>query len=80
MSLVLLRLEFTTCLIEIACTSLLLTNLDPLLYKILDRISDIRVRLEAIICEELPSLWEITYHLKIIWRDRDGELDIYRIK
>ena len=70
--LVLIHLEFIIRFIESACTSLLLTNLDPILYKKLGGISDIHVILEAIICEELPPLWEITNHLEIIWRYRDG--------
>ena len=37
-----------------------------------EALSDIHVRLEAIICEELPPLLEITNHLKIIWRDIYG--------
>ena len=49
---VLIYLEFIIHLIESAFTSLLLTNLDPLLCKIIKGISDIHVRLEAIICEE----------------------------
>ena len=49
LSLVLLRLEFIIRLIESTCTSLLLTNLDPLLYKSFEGICDIQVRLEAII-------------------------------
>ena len=70
--LVLLHLEFIIRLIESACTSLLLTNLDPLLCKIFDGISDIHVRLEAIVCEERQLLWEITNNLKRILRDRYG--------
>ena len=52
LSLVLLHLEFIICLIESACTSLLLANLDPLFCKKYESISDIHMRLEAIICEE----------------------------
>ena len=74
--LVLLRLEFTIRLTKSACPSLLITNLDPILYNFFEAPSDIHVRLEAIICEECPPLREITYHLQIIWRDRNGELDI----
>ena len=49
--LVLICLGFIIHLIESACTSLLLTNLDPLLCKNFKGISDIHMRLEAIICE-----------------------------
>ena len=52
LSLFLLHLKFIIRLIESACTSLLLTNLDPLLCKSFKGISDINVRLEAIIYEE----------------------------
>ena len=51
-SLVLLHLEFIIRLIEIVCTSLLFTNLDHLLCRKIDGISDIHVILESIICEE----------------------------
>ena len=76
LDLVLLYLEFIMHLIESACTILLLTNLNYVLYNFFEGISDIQMRLLSIICEELPPLWEITNHLKIIWRDRGGELDI----
>ena len=65
---------------EIYCTNLLFPNLDPLICKNLQDFSDINVKLESIICEGLSPLREITYHLKIICRDRDGELETYRIK
>ena len=76
MSLVLICLKFIICLIESACTSLLLPNLNPLLCKILDSLREIHVRLEAIIFEEFPPPRVITYHLQIIWRDINGEYDI----
>ena len=37
--------------------------------------SDIYVRLESIICKKGPPLWEVTYHLQIIWRNIGVELD-----
>ena len=49
LSLVLVRMEFTIHFIESARTSLLFTNLDPLLFKTFQVISYIHVRLEAII-------------------------------
>ena len=73
--LVLLRLEFIIGLVESDCPSLLLPNPDHLLYKVFDAFSDIDVRLESIICEEGPQLWEVTNHLQIIWRNRGVELD-----
>ena len=51
LSIVLLCLEFTIRMIESACTSLHLTNLDPLLCKKIEVSSDIHVRLEVVICE-----------------------------
>ena len=51
LNLFLLRLEVVIRLIETACTSLLLPNLGPLLYKMFEGISDINVILESIICE-----------------------------
>ena len=51
LSLVLIRLDFIIHLIESAFTSLLLTNPDTLLRKLLEAFSDIDVRLEAITCE-----------------------------
>ena len=76
LSLVLICLEFIIHLIESACTRLLLTILEPLLCKYFEALCEINVRVEAIICEKLPPLMEITYHLRIIWRDRYGKLDI----
>ena len=66
-SLVLLCLEFIIGLIERACPSLLLPNPDTLLCKSFEAFSEIGVRLESIICEEGPPLWEVTDHLKRIW-------------
>ena len=47
----LIRLEFIIRLIESACPILLLPNLDTLLWKNSEALSEIYVRLEAIICE-----------------------------
>ena len=49
LSRVLLCLEFIIRLIESTCNSLLPTNLEPLLCKKIEGISDIHMRLEAII-------------------------------
>ena len=76
--LVLLRLEFIIGLIESACPSLLLPNPDPLLCNFFEAFSDIDVRLESIICEEGPPLWEVTNNLQRIWRKRVVELDKQR--
>ena len=76
LSLVLLLLECIIRLIENACTSLFLTNPDPILCKKFKDISYIHMRLEAIMCEEWPPLREIRNHLKIIWRYRDRSLYI----
>ena len=51
LSLVPIFLEFIIHLIESACPSVLLPNLDPLLCKKIKALSDIHVRLEDIICE-----------------------------
>ena len=69
---VLIYLEFIICFIEIACLSLLLSDLDPLLCKNFKYLSGIYVRTEAIEFDECPSLREITYHLQIIFSDRYG--------
>ena len=74
LSLVLLRLEFIIGLIESACTNLLLPNPDPLLCKIFEAFSEIDVRLESIICEEGPPLWEVMNHQQRIWRNIGVEL------
>ena len=74
MSLVLLHLEFIIGLIESACISLLLPNPDPLLCKIFEAFSEIYVRLESIICEEGPPLWEFTNHLQRIWSNIGVEI------
>ena len=50
--LVLIHLKFIMRLVESTCTILLLPNLDRLLCKKNAALSDINVRLEAIICEE----------------------------
>ena len=63
-------------LIKSTCPSLLITNLDHILCKNFKAFSEIHVRLEDIICEEFPPLREITYNLKIMLRDIDGDLDI----
>ena len=76
----LLSLEFITGLIESACPSLLLPNPDPILCKISEAFSDIDMRLESIIYEEGPPLWEVMNHLQIMMRNRGVELDKYRIK
>ena len=76
LSLVLLRLEFIICLIESACTSPPLPNLDTILCKKIEAFSDIHVVLEAILFEEFPPLREFTYNVQIIWRDIYVELDI----
>ena len=76
MKLVLISLVFIISLIEIACTSILINNLDPLFCKNFEILSDIHVILEATIREKLPPLREITYQLQIIWSYRDGVLDI----
>ena len=76
LSLVLICLGFIMRLIESTCPSLYLTNLDLLLYKRTEGTGKIHARLEASICVEFPSLWEIASFLKLIWRDIDGELDI----
>ena len=55
--LVLLCLEFIIYLIESTCTSLILINLDTLLWNVFESISEIHVKLEAIICEEWPPIW-----------------------
>ena len=47
--LVLIFLELIICLIESACTGLLLNNLDTLLCKKIEGISDIHVIIEAIV-------------------------------
>ena len=73
--LVLLRLEFIICSIESACSSLLLSKPDPLLCKHFKALSNIDVRLESIICEEGPPLWEVKNHLQRIWSNRGVELD-----
>ena len=73
--LVLLRLEFIIGLVESDCPSLLLPNPDHLLRKLFADFSDIDVRLESIICEEGPPLWEVTDHLQRIWRNIGVELD-----
>ena len=52
LSRVLICMEFIIQLTESACPSFLLNNLDPFLCKISEDISDINVRLEAIIFEE----------------------------
>ena len=74
LSLVLIILEFTIGLIESACPSLLLPNPYPLLLNFFEALIDIDVRLESIICEEGPPLWEVMNHLHIIWRDISVEL------
>ena len=80
LSLVLNILECIIHLIESAYTSLILPNLDRLICNNLEALSEIDVRLEAIIGEECPQLIKITYHMQIIWRDRYGELYTKRIK
>ena len=55
--LVLICLEFIIRLIESACPSLFFPNPDPLLRTFFGAFSDIDVRLEAIIREEVPPLW-----------------------
>ena len=69
--LVLLCLEFIVRLIESACPSLLFSNHDPLLRKKYAAFSDIAVRLDSILREEGPPLWEVTTNLQIIRRNRD---------
>ena len=71
----LFRLEFIIGSVESACPGLLPPNPDPLLRKLSYAFSYIYVRLESIICEEGPPLWEVTNHLHILWRNRDVELD-----
>ena len=71
--------EFIIGLIESACPSLLLPNPDPLLCKTIVAFSDIDVRLESIIYEEGPPLWEVANHLQRTWRNRGVELDKNRI-
>ena len=71
LSLILLCLEFILGLIESACPSLLLPNPDSLLCKKNEAFSEIDVRPESIICDEVPPLWEFTNHLQRIWRNRD---------
>ena len=56
LSLVLLRLEFIIGLIESACLSLLLPNIQPLLCKFFKALSDIDVILESGIYKEGPPL------------------------
>ena len=73
----LIRLERIIQLIESACPSLLLLTLDPLHCKKFEALSDINVRIEAIICGECPPLRKITYHLQIIL-GTETESYIYR--
>ena len=75
LSLVLLCLEFIIVLIEIDCPRFLFPNPYPLPWKISEAFSDINMRLQSIICEEGPPLWEVTNHLQIIWRNSGVELD-----
>ena len=75
LSLFLIHLEFIIGLVESACPSLLLPNPDPFICKKIEAFSDIDVRLESIICEEGPPLWEVTNNLQIIWSNRGVELD-----
>ena len=79
-SLFLICLEFIIVLIESACASFLLPNPDPLLYKIFEAFNDIDVRLESIICEEVPPFWEVMNLRQEICRGGGVELDKYRIK
>ena len=50
-----------------------------ILCKKIEAFSDNDVRLESIICEEGPPLWEVTDHLQRIFRNIGVELDKNRI-
>ena len=51
LNLVLTHLEFITQLIDTSCPILIISNIDPLLYKHVEAFSDIHLVIEAIICE-----------------------------
>ena len=70
---------FNIGFVESSYTSLLLPNHDPLLLKLFEAISDIYMRLEFIICENILPLREVTNNMQRNLRDGDVELDKYRI-
>ena len=64
---VLIHLELIIWLIGSACTRLLLTNHNFLLWKVFEALSDIHVIIDTITCEELPPFREITCLLQLLY-------------